>query len=971
MTPDQRPDYTQDHDIVIAAERAYIHERRKNYGQQREGDQPEHLEDLWGLAISGGGIRSATMGLGMIQKFISEGIFKKFDYMSTVSGGGYIGSCLSSLMNNPPDTFVSPGRYLGKTEVGEAPGLDPENSPFVLLMETTPETEVTPDPPKTRSRWVPSQFEPEMQTSEEAAKSSHPEQLVLGYKPATETKVDVRHQIHHLRTHGDYLTPNKRVFGPDIQRAVGVVFAGILHNLLLFGLALTAMVATHYIVFDVVSGGAFFEQFDALNENKAEENGGDAKKQLTSVLTDNVGHFFTSIQDTVSGKSGVAITLFLAGVLLSVVFAFRTRQVVRVGKRLQKKIEKGAIDPPGLSGFSLENYLEGGFLTLYNVLAILGGPALAMLTWALGYRAGLYQTADYWLVFSLPFCYASGVFAAAFTLAPLLDHSNKGWKRFSRSLLGSLRGGALYALLFSALMPVVVMVLFSFSFYFDEISNSVFSSISSVVSIVIGYLAISKKDSGNPTINSYIRRLQPVILAISVLLFVALLFSLIARRMDWPDFQVFGMETYFPAWVLCVSAVLFVVLGIVVNSNRLSLHYFYRDRLSDAYLRTEGRVLRKEGDAQGMPLVELRNDEDLRLSELGCRKNEKGEWETYPKAPYHLIVTALNLNGSSELVRKDLKSDHFVFSRDYIGSNSTGYVRTDVYRGGHTKLARVMTISAAAVGSGMGFSTYFAQSFITTLLNLRLGYWMENPWYYRHDCNKRRVRSGLSGLWMRMGGWQPVKDAKKEKGWRWMSYNPQKNYTFWPLYLMIEMLGLTNADRRLVNLSDGAHTGDNLGLIPLLRRRCRHIVVCDFEEDPTFAFVSLNHAVRMANIEENIDIKIELSPLIPDKIEKGAVHQSQQSVAIGTVSYPDHTRGKIYYLKSSISTAPFQDGKSRTLPLNVFNYHKLYSDFPQQTTADQFFDDPQFEAYRALGFHIAEEASDKILTDLRTWVPEK
>ena len=35
------------------------------------------------------------------------------------------------------------------------------------------------------------------------------------------------------------------------------------------------------------------------------------------------------------------------------------------------------------------------------------------------------------------------------------------------------------------------------------------------------------------------------------------------------------------------------------------------------------------------------------------------------------------------------------------------------------------------------------------------------------------------------------------------------------------------------------------------------------------------------------------------------------------------------------------------------------SDFPHQTTADQFFDDAQFEAYRALGEHIADQAVSK------------
>lgn len=48
------------------------------------------------LCISGGGIRSATFALGILQGLARCGLLDKFHYMSTVSGGGYIGSWLSS-----------------------------------------------------------------------------------------------------------------------------------------------------------------------------------------------------------------------------------------------------------------------------------------------------------------------------------------------------------------------------------------------------------------------------------------------------------------------------------------------------------------------------------------------------------------------------------------------------------------------------------------------------------------------------------------------------------------------------------------------------------------------------------------------------------------------------------------------------------------------------------------------------------
>src|SRR6266702_2676678 len=56
--------------------------------------------DLIGLALSGGGIRSATFSLGILQGLSDKGLLRHIDYLSTVSGGGYIGSWLISWIHN-------------------------------------------------------------------------------------------------------------------------------------------------------------------------------------------------------------------------------------------------------------------------------------------------------------------------------------------------------------------------------------------------------------------------------------------------------------------------------------------------------------------------------------------------------------------------------------------------------------------------------------------------------------------------------------------------------------------------------------------------------------------------------------------------------------------------------------------------------------------------------------------------------
>ncbi len=58
------------------------------------------IHNAIGLAISGGGIRSATFALGVTNVLARHGILKDVDVMSTVSGGGYLGSFITSVMND-------------------------------------------------------------------------------------------------------------------------------------------------------------------------------------------------------------------------------------------------------------------------------------------------------------------------------------------------------------------------------------------------------------------------------------------------------------------------------------------------------------------------------------------------------------------------------------------------------------------------------------------------------------------------------------------------------------------------------------------------------------------------------------------------------------------------------------------------------------------------------------------------------
>lgn len=74
---------------VIAAEKDSLRDRRAKLNLQNDGPDGENW---FGIALSGGGIRSATINLGFLKTLHKFGILQTADYLSTVSGGGYCGS---------------------------------------------------------------------------------------------------------------------------------------------------------------------------------------------------------------------------------------------------------------------------------------------------------------------------------------------------------------------------------------------------------------------------------------------------------------------------------------------------------------------------------------------------------------------------------------------------------------------------------------------------------------------------------------------------------------------------------------------------------------------------------------------------------------------------------------------------------------------------------------------------------------
>jgi len=91
--------------------------------------------------------------------------------------------------------------------------------------------------------------------------------------------------------------------------------------------------------------------------------------------------------------------------------------------------------------------------------------------------------------------------------------------------------------------------------------------------------------------------------------------------------------------------------------------------------------------------------------------------------------------------------------------------------------------------------------------------------------------------------------------------------------------------------------------------------------------------------------------------ELGAV--VKRGWAVGTIKYPGtHSQGILLYLQATPIAGMNPD---------TVSYWRRNPDFPNQTTADQFFDEEQLEAYRELGMGIAQTAVQALKGEYEPW----
>jgi hypothetical protein len=382
------------------------------------------------------------------------------------------------------------------------------------------------------------------------------------------------------------------------------------------------------------------------------------------------------------------------------------------------------------------------------------------------------------------------------------------------------------------------------------------------------------------------------------------------------------------AWLVGGGIVAFAVAYVAsrcVNINRFSLHALYRNRLIRAYLGASRQARHPDRFTGFDP------KDNVRMHELWPAKSNE-------RRLFHVVNIALNVVVAKRLAWQERKAESFTVSPRHCGSAYVGFRRSKYYVDGPSDekpedarsrqfgiaLGTAMAISGAAVSSNMGYHSSPSLGLLLTLFNVRLGWWLGNP--------------GAAG---------DKEHAYRREGPR-LSAKP----------LFDEAFGQTTDTNPYVYLSDGGHF-ENLGLYEMVRRRCRLIILIDAGCDTDFAFEDLGNAVRKIYID--LGVRITFKGL--DKLKNRPSNSDRSGAeeipyhAIGTIEYNDPAadgpgceNGKVIYIK------PAYHG---TEGAAIQAYAKANKTFPHETTADQWFTESQFESYRALALDIANDVLEQ------------
>ncbi len=889
-------------DEVVGQEKRIIEKRRKRiYPDQENFESVE--ENLIGVALSGGGIRSAVTNLGVLYEMSRVGLFRSVDYLSTVSGGGYIGCCVSSMLS------------LKKTEYKpQTPNPSETNADENIYSYSS--RGYQPSLFSTSWRSFPFRDLPITQVEEDCRQ--------LDQENGQETTVDrpmcrnftSKDQIFHLRDRASFLLPRSILFGANVMRAVGAVTTSTLMSLVWFFSWISFAAALYMFI--------TFSQWNTLDQDLEQypvvqyEQSGVTEVEGTAVvykdqesqadgffknIAGTAGEAFTEIRRQLAGQFSAFWQLgyFFPIGILGFVWGLCASSYM---KWVRVQYSKHSFESE-----DLENYIGRKQLKHVSLLTVF----FLLLVLFCSFLLGTHDNGDVdpRLLYPLFFCLCS--LAGSIAVFCYVTFRNGTWNRRSRAELAISSGIFLYAIVGSYLFAILPA--------FILIGNKNFLAIVlAVLALILRYyfkdgssLNSSVQGKGFSVMLTKISRwfmgmLVPIFILLAIVGIGTLFRDQLFTSGQTVNISIIPGVTRIFLFALAVVSGAFGIYLSTLNYNRISPHVFYKDRLAEAFLATFMRTSAAESThcTQHSRMELARNSVEMDLVDLhgnSAASKQQGAQECAARGPYLLINSTLNLTAVRDLNGFRRQSTNFLFSRCFTGSDRTGYIATDAYDP-PLKLGRAMTISGAAITSVRGAGGTMAESFVCTILGVRLGYWLRNP------------------IAMNPG---------KEPGmWSWRN-------------LFYELFRYTNSRHSHVYLSDGGHCGDNLAILPLLQRKVKLIIASDAECDPDHSFNSLNNSIRRAYVDHNIKISISLDDLLPKQ------GYTTRHFTIGRIFYPDRPwlKSWILVIKNTIT------GEEST---PILNYKKKSDSFPHESTADQFFSEEQFEVYRSLG----REACSKI-----------
>jgi hypothetical protein len=452
----------------------------------------------------------------------------------------------------------------------------------------------------------------------------------------------------------------------------------------------------------------------------------------------------------------------------------------------------------------------------------------------------------------------------------------------------------------------------------------------------------SGKTSGTPAENKGPLGLSLSALAIGggyvfIVGYLIALSALVEKLVWWMPFGHDGLLAF--AIVAGAALALGLLYGVNLDINQFSMHAFYRNRLARCYLGASTERRTPEAFTGIDP-----NDSVLRVADLlpGAK---------YP-GPFPIFCATVNISVGEDLAWQERKGASFAFTplmcgydipwqgQDKRPNDSrwgspmgySGFRNThDLGAIGGPFLATAAAVSGAAASPNMGFHTNLAAAFLLTCFNVRLGWWQRN--------------TRLRNISFKANEPQPI-------------IAPTPNFP--AKYLLLELLGKSSAKSPFLNLTDGGHF-DNMGLYELVRRRCRCIVLSDAAADADSNFDTIAGAIERCRSDFGVEITLDLNSMLNPDAKDGAP-PFKQSFVVGEVRYPEHAEpGVVVYMKASIAlTDPAAAGMQIG---DVQSYTRMHKDFPNDSTADQWFDEGKFESYRLLGRYIALATMKSPLTE--------